>query len=102
MRLCAACLDRARVADSAESRHISSGSGIVWTRAARCVGQHVRRATGRNSLAPLARRIDELPELRVRLFVHVGREWRDTAPDSELLREFGEELGREWPGCPSG
>jgi phosphatidylserine/phosphatidylglycerophosphate/cardiolipin synthase-like enzyme len=49
--------------------------------------------------APLARRMDELPELRARLFVHVGREWRDTVLDSELLREFGEELGREWPSA---
>jgi phosphatidylserine/phosphatidylglycerophosphate/cardiolipin synthase-like enzyme len=49
--------------------------------------------------APLARRMDELPELRARLFVHVGREWRDTVLDSELLREFAEELGREWPSA---
>jgi len=49
--------------------------------------------------APLARRMDELPDLRARLFVHVGREWRDTVLDSELLREFGEELGREWPSA---
>jgi phosphatidylserine/phosphatidylglycerophosphate/cardiolipin synthase-like enzyme len=49
--------------------------------------------------APLARRMDELPELRARLFVHVGREWRDTVLDSELLREFSEEFGREWPSA---
>ena len=54
---------------------------------------------GTTVFAPLARRMDELPELRARLFVHVGREWRDTVLDSELLREFGEELGREWPSA---
>jgi phosphatidylserine/phosphatidylglycerophosphate/cardiolipin synthase-like enzyme len=49
--------------------------------------------------APLARRMDELSDLRARLFVHVGRDWRDTILDSELLREFGEELGRQWPSA---
>jgi phosphatidylserine/phosphatidylglycerophosphate/cardiolipin synthase-like enzyme len=52
---------------------------------------------GATVCAPLARRMQELPELRARLFVHVGREWRDTVLDSELLREFSEEFGREWP-----
>ena len=46
---------------------------------------------------PLAERMHAVPDLRVRLFVHVGREWRDTTIESELLREFAEELGREWP-----
>jgi phosphatidylserine/phosphatidylglycerophosphate/cardiolipin synthase-like enzyme len=49
--------------------------------------------------APLARRMDDIPGLRVRLFVHVGREWRDTVLDSELLREFAEDLGRDWPSA---
>ena len=46
---------------------------------------------------PLAERMDQVQGLRVRLFLHVGREWRDTTLESELLREFAEELGREWP-----
>jgi phosphatidylserine/phosphatidylglycerophosphate/cardiolipin synthase-like enzyme len=54
---------------------------------------------GATVFAPLARRMDEIPELRARLFVHVGREWRDTVLDSELLREFAEEFGREWPAA---
>ena len=54
---------------------------------------------GATVFAPLARRMDELPELRARLFVHVGREWRDTVHDSELLREFSEELARERPSA---
>jgi phosphatidylserine/phosphatidylglycerophosphate/cardiolipin synthase-like enzyme len=49
--------------------------------------------------APLARRMDEVPELRVRLFVHVSRESRDTVLDSELLREFAEDLARDWPSA---
>jgi len=46
---------------------------------------------------PLAERMDQLPELRGRLFLHVGRDRRDTTVESELLREFAEELDREWP-----
>jgi phosphatidylserine/phosphatidylglycerophosphate/cardiolipin synthase-like enzyme len=45
----------------------------------------------------LAERMDQKPKLRVRLFLHVGREWRDTTIESELLREFAEELARVWP-----
>src|SRR5438105_1521320 len=46
---------------------------------------------------PLAERMHQVQDLRVRLFLHVGREWRDTTLESELLREFAEELAREWP-----
>jgi phosphatidylserine/phosphatidylglycerophosphate/cardiolipin synthase-like enzyme len=46
---------------------------------------------------PLAERMHHVQELRVRLFLNVGRAWRDTTLESELLREFAEELGREWP-----
>ena len=46
---------------------------------------------------PLGVRMDEHPTLRVRVFLHIGREWRDTTMESELLREFADELGREWP-----
>lgn len=48
---------------------------------------------------PLGVRMDEHPGLRVRIFLHVGREWRDTTIESELLREFADELGREWPSA---
>lgn len=53
---------------------------------------------GQQVFAPLAARLDTLPELSVRLFLHVGRGWRDTREDSELLREFAESLGSQWPG----
>jgi hypothetical protein len=46
----------------------------------------------------LAERMAEVPGLRVQLFVHVGRESRDTRHESEILREFAADLGREWPG----
>jgi phosphatidylserine/phosphatidylglycerophosphate/cardiolipin synthase-like enzyme len=47
---------------------------------------------------PLAARMDARHELSVRLFVHVGRDWRDTRHESELLREFADSLRRDWPG----
>ncbi len=50
-------------------------------------------------LEPLAKRMDERPDLVVRLFLHVGRDWRDTRHESEILREFGDSLRREWPGA---
>ncbi len=47
---------------------------------------------------PLAERMAEVPELRVQLFVHVGRGDRDTRHASEILREFASRLGARWPG----
>ena len=47
---------------------------------------------------PLALRMDRVPSLRVRIFLHVGREWRETSEDSELLREFADHLRADWPG----
>lgn len=46
----------------------------------------------------LASRMDQIRGLQVRLFLHVGRDWKDTREDSELLREFAASLGPEWPG----
>ena len=45
----------------------------------------------------LATRMAQLPDLRVRLFLHVGRDWKDTREDSELLREFAARLNEQWP-----
>ena len=53
---------------------------------------------GQQVFAPLAARLDLLPELTGRLFVHVGRVWKDTREDSELLREFAHSLASQWPG----
>jgi phosphatidylserine/phosphatidylglycerophosphate/cardiolipin synthase-like enzyme len=46
----------------------------------------------------LARRLDEKPDLRVRMFLHVARKPNDTREDSELLREFSAGLASQWPG----
>lgn len=46
----------------------------------------------------LAERMVARPGLHVQLFLHIGREWRDTRDESELLREFGAEFSAQWPG----
>jgi phosphatidylserine/phosphatidylglycerophosphate/cardiolipin synthase-like enzyme len=46
----------------------------------------------------LAERMVGRPELRIQLFLHIGREWRDTRDESELLREFAAGLLAQWPG----
>lgn len=46
---------------------------------------------------PLAERMSERPDLRVRLFLHIGRTPRDTSLDSELLREFTANFTKRWP-----
>lgn len=47
---------------------------------------------------PLAKRMEALPGLNVRLFLHIARGLTDTALDSELVREFGDGFRRRWPG----
>jgi len=46
----------------------------------------------------LAERMVARPDLQVQLFLHIGRDWRDTRDESELLREFSAELLTQWPG----
>ena len=46
----------------------------------------------------LAERMVARPDLHVQLFFHVGREWRDTRDESEVLREFAASLRGQWPG----
>jgi phosphatidylserine/phosphatidylglycerophosphate/cardiolipin synthase-like enzyme len=43
--------------------------------------------------------MDECPDLAVRLFLHIGRDWRDTRHESEVVREFGDVFRKEWPGA---
>jgi len=58
-------------------------------------------AQGDRIFQSLATRMDELPALRVRLFLNVQRGYRDTRTDAEILREFAEEFrARQWPGTP--
>jgi len=47
---------------------------------------------------PLAERMDAVPDLRVRIFLHVGRKAHDTTLESEVLREFSDDFRGEWPG----
>ncbi|MDP1571943.1 MAG: DISARM system phospholipase D-like protein DrmC [Vicinamibacterales bacterium] len=51
---------------------------------------------GATVFKPLAARMAERPELHVRLFLHVGREWKDTRDESELLREFAAAFASQW------
>jgi phosphatidylserine/phosphatidylglycerophosphate/cardiolipin synthase-like enzyme len=53
---------------------------------------------GKTVFRSLAERMAVRPELRVQLFLHVGRERRDTRDESELLREFAADLLSQWPG----
>lgn len=46
---------------------------------------------------PLATRMDQVPNLRVRLFLDVARDWKDTRNESELLREFAADFSEQWP-----
>jgi len=47
----------------------------------------------------LAERMSQVPDLKVQLFVHVGRDRHDTRHDSEILREFAAKLRAGWPGA---
>jgi phosphatidylserine/phosphatidylglycerophosphate/cardiolipin synthase-like enzyme len=53
---------------------------------------------GTTVLRTLAARMIERPGLHVQLFLHIGREWRDTRDESELLREFSAALSTHWSG----
>lgn len=54
---------------------------------------------GRQVFRALAERMNELPSLKVRMFLDVQRRHRDTTKDSELVREFANRFKTaEWPG----
>lgn len=54
---------------------------------------------GRRVFAALAERMDREPELRVRMFLNVGRPYGDTSPDEQLVDAFRRRFEREeWPG----
>ena len=54
---------------------------------------------GRALFETLAGRMDAEPDLRVRLFVNVQREYRDETADAVLLREFADSFRHDlWPG----
>lgn len=107
------------VAEAIESR-LSAGAELVWTGPETAVA-HSRDtavvlaelfASARRSIIvstfvvhqprvvfrALADRMALVPELKVQLFVHVGRDKHDTRHESEILREFATDLRGEWPG----
>lgn len=46
---------------------------------------------------PLATRMEQISDLRVRLLLHIARKPRDTRDESELLREFASRFKEQWP-----
>jgi len=55
---------------------------------------------GHRVFKALSDRMAAVPSLQVQLFLHVGRDQRDTRYDSEIIREFVEDFGRHWPWSP--
>lgn len=55
---------------------------------------------GHRVFKALSDRMAAVPSLQVQLFLHIGREQRDTRYDSEILREFVADFGRHWPWSP--
>jgi phosphatidylserine/phosphatidylglycerophosphate/cardiolipin synthase-like enzyme len=54
---------------------------------------------GQEVFSALARRMLEVPDLRVRLFLNIERRRGDTSLASEIVRRFAREfVGRQWPG----
>jgi phosphatidylserine/phosphatidylglycerophosphate/cardiolipin synthase-like enzyme len=54
---------------------------------------------GHELFGPLAKRMDEHPDLQVRMFLNVKRKYQDTTPASVLLRQFAETFRHKvWPG----
>lgn len=55
---------------------------------------------GRQVFGPLALRMDQVPDLKVRIFVNVARPHRDQSFENQLLKAFADEFRREqWPGA---
>ena len=55
---------------------------------------------GRHVFAPLATRMDGVPDLKVRIFLNVLRPHGDDAPDAQLLKVFVDDFRRDqWPGA---
>lgn len=108
------------VADAVESR-LSTGAELVWTGPETAVAHSRDTAVVLSELfasahksiiistfvvhqpevvfQALAERMAQVPELKVQLFVHVGRDRHDTRHESEILREFAAKLRAGWPGA---
>ena len=54
---------------------------------------------GRQVFQTLAHRMEQVPDLRVRLCLNVPRGWNDTSRDGELVLRFAQDFQQhEWPG----
>lgn len=54
---------------------------------------------GRHLFEQLARRMEERPNLQVKLFVNVGRPHGDTRPEAAIVKVFADDFLRDhWPG----
>jgi phosphatidylserine/phosphatidylglycerophosphate/cardiolipin synthase-like enzyme len=82
----------------------SRDTGVVASELVRSAKRSVLLSTyvvtqGRQVFKPLAERMAQLPDLRVRLFLNVDRPYRSEKPDHQLLKEFCDAFRREqWPG----
>lgn len=56
-------------------------------------------AQGEQVFGPLARRMDEVPTLAVRVFVNVPRPFPDARSDAAILVEYGRRFREVWPGA---
>lgn len=53
---------------------------------------------GKKLFEPIAARWEERPTMRVRLILNIGRKYKDTSLDSEIVRRFCLEFSRDhWP-----
>lgn len=111
-------------ADAAEAKAGQSGAELVWTgpevpgtssRDTAIVVPELWRGAQTDVLVstfvvhdiatvflPLAQRMDEVPDLRVRIFLNIARKIGDTSLDSELVREFSDRFRRAWPAPQPG
>jgi phosphatidylserine/phosphatidylglycerophosphate/cardiolipin synthase-like enzyme len=53
---------------------------------------------GKKLFAPIAKRLDEKPDLRVRFVLNIPRKYNDTSLDSEIVRRFTQDFWKKhWP-----
>lgn len=53
---------------------------------------------GKKLFEPIARRLDEKPDLRVRFALNIPRSYKDTSLDTEIVRRFTHEFwSKHWP-----
>lgn len=53
---------------------------------------------GQEVFKELARRMEEVPDLTVKMFLNVSRSYNDTRAEQAIFGEFRDRFRREWPG----